>query len=98
MSKVITVRSCAECPFFQQTTLGVIAALTLRQGGQPPLMGECGCPSKSGVLHFPVGAPDTGDVAEAREAKFRRLKIRDGNALPSACPLYQNNVTVTIKT
>lgn len=98
MSKIITVRSCAECPFFQQTAIGVIAGLMLsKKVEKPPLVGSCGCPEESGLMHFPAGSRDEGEVAVARERQFRRMKILDGNALPTACPLYRENVTVTIK-
>lgn len=99
MSKNIVVRACAECPFFQQTAGGVIASLLIHGAAkkESPLVGECGCPEESGPMHFPVGAPDVGEVAEIRSRRSRRLKILDGDSLPSRCPLYGGNVTVTVQ-
>jgi hypothetical protein len=98
VSKIITVNACCSCPFFQQTALGVIAAMVGKQTKVgPPLVGECGCPSESGLLHYPVGAVNQGEIAEARTKKMTRMKILDGNSLPRTCPLYDNQVVVTLK-
>lgn len=97
MSKIV-VNACCTCPFFQQTALGTIAAMiTNRTKLESPLIGECGCPTESGLMHFPVGAANQGEVVLARERKQTRMKILDGNSLPRQCPLYAGQVIVALK-
>ncbi len=60
-------------------------------------MGECGCPVESGLMHYPIGAPNVGEVVAARERVMVRLKILDGDALPVACPMHRESIQVTIQ-
>lgn len=93
----ITVKSCAECPFFVQTTLSFIAAILpgIADKAGAKFLGECNAPKESGRMHFPLG--EVGDAAEkAREVKFRRLRVFDGETLPSQCPLRTSDITVSV--
>lgn len=94
MNKVITVKSCSECPFFAQTGGALLAAL-IAKPGKERLYGVCDAPSESGLRHHPVSAIGPG-AALNRDRLERRLKIRDGTTLPEACPLRTQDVLVTL--
>ena len=94
MTKTITVKSCAECPFFA-TTLGSFMASMMAKIGDEPLWGECDAPAQSGLMHFPAGAH--GPAVEAvRTRQKQRMRIKDGRSLPEKCPLRETDVLVTL--
>ena len=96
MSQPITVRSCAECPFFLMTARSLFVAFAVkREDGKGALYGECGCPSGSGLRHYIPGS--VGPEFDAiRDANEKRMKVTDGHRVPAGCPLRSKDVLVTL--
>lgn len=94
----ITVRSCSECPFFEQTLgLGLVQiflpSVRERMGEFP---GVCDFPPPGGVRHFPIGTASTPDIDAERTRREQRVRIRNANELPEQCPLRTQDAVVTL--
>lgn len=97
LAVAITVKSCSECPFFEQNALvGLALLMPSLKEKLGPFPGTCDCPTEGGVLHFPIGSLPTTKITEERRRKDLRLRIRDANTLPAECPLRTRDVVVTL--
>ena len=95
MPTTITVGACCDCPFFVQTALSVLSVV-FNMRGEDRLVGECDCPSESGLRHHKIGAIETPGVRANRDRQIRRLKILDGNSLPPNCPLKSSERVIKV--
>lgn len=92
---MITVKTCAECPFFVQTVGSFLFAF-ISKPGEDRLTGECDCPTTSGLRHHAPGQAGTPEVAANRDRQARRMRVLDGQTLPEKCPLRSGDVLVTL--
>lgn len=85
----MTVRSCAECPFFRGTLLALLA-----RGEQA---GQCSYDADADDL---VPDPDpelsTAERVARQERLLRRLRVEDRRVVPEACPLRRRPVVVSL--
>lgn len=85
----MTVRRCAECPFFRATLLALLA-----RGDQA---GQCSYDVDADAV-VPDSDPELplAERMARQERLLRRLRVEDRRVVPAACPLRRGEVVVRL--
>jgi len=102
MTTAMTIKCCAECPFFERVP--VLSALSemLAEPGKDSLKGSL---ANAGTCNFDrdtntvirvrVGVVGTERDKMLADAK-KRLVVVDRNGIPEKCPLRERDIVVTL--